>query len=203
MSPEKDLAALILAAGYSSRLGAWKPLQPLGRSNFLEEAVLRFRAAGVDNIRVVAGHRARELAPVLHKLGVRMVFNPDYDQGMFASVRAGVSSLKSACTAFFLLPVDIPLVQPRTIMALRQAYHHSGALIVYPRFKGRRGHPPLISATCVANLPPEYEGGLRDFLSPYGGAALDLEVEDEAVLLDCDTPADYQRLQAYAARQDR
>ncbi len=203
MRKEGCVAALILAAGYSSRLGALKPLQPLGSSTFLEEAVLRFRGAGVDDIRVVTGHRAEELAPLVSRLGVRAVFNPDYGQGMFASVRAGVRSLESGTPAFFLLPVDIPLVKPHTLMALREARNQSGALIVYPCFQGQRGHPPLISSGCVVNLPRECPGGLRAFLSRLGAAALDLEVADEAILWDCDTPEDYHRLQAYAAREGR
>jgi CTP:molybdopterin cytidylyltransferase MocA len=86
---------------------------------------------------------------------------------------------------------------------LLRTYHSSGALIIYPRFAGRRGHPPLISTTLVCNLPPDCDGGLRAFLGRYGAAALDLEVMDEAVLLDCDTPEDYRRLQAYALREDK
>jgi molybdenum cofactor cytidylyltransferase len=202
MNLSGNIASVILAAGYSSRLRAWKPLLPLGRSTFIEEAVRNFRAAGVADIRVVTGHRAGELAPVLTKLGVKTIFNPDYDQGMFASVRAGVGSLERGVAAFFLLPVDIPLVQPRALMALMRAYYCSGALIIYPCFQGKRGHPPLIASACAANLPADCAGGFRAFLSRYHHAALDLEVEDEAVLLDCDTPADYRRLLAYSRRRD-
>ena len=85
---------------------------------------------------------------------------------------------------------------------ITQDLSQRGALIIYPRFQGRRGHPPLISTACVAGLPPDCDGGLRAFLGRYGAAALDLEVMDEAVILDCDTPEDYRRLQAYASRQD-
>jgi molybdenum cofactor cytidylyltransferase len=202
MSPGGHSAALILAAGYSSRMGALKPLLPLGRTIVMGEAVLRFRAAGVDDIRVITGHRAEELGPVLKRLGVKEVFNPDYDQGMFASVRAGVQSLEPGIAAFFLLPVDIPLVQPRTIIAILAAHRHLAARIIYPRCQGRRGHPPLISTACVRDLPARCEGGLRAYLSRYNAEALDLEVTDEGVLLDCDTHEDYRRLQAYASRAD-
>ena len=202
MNPSGGIAALILAAGNSSRLGTFKPLLPLGRTTIIEEAVQRFQATGVDDIRVVTGHRAEELAPALQKLGVKAIFNPDYDQGMLASVRAGVRSLEPGIAAFFLLPVDIPLVKPRTLTDLLQAYRQGGARIIYPCFQGLRGHPPLISAACVADLPPDWEGGLRAYLSRYDHEALDLEVMDEAVLLDCDTPEDYRRLLSYEARQE-
>ncbi len=197
----RGIAALILAAGYASRLGTCKPLQPLGPSIFLEEAVRRFRAAGVDDLRVVTGHRAGEIGPLLPKLGVRVIFNPGYDQGMFSSVQAGVRSLEPEIAGFFLLPVDLPLVKPRTIKALLQAQNRQGASITYPCFLGRRGHPPLIATALVRDLPPDCEGGLRAFLQRYDAVALDLEVLDEAVLLDCNTPLDYQRLRAYSLRE--
>ncbi|MHB8069598.1 MAG: DVU_1551 family NTP transferase [Desulfobaccales bacterium] len=202
MNHASNIAAVILAAGHSSRLGAWKPLQPLGSSTFIEEAVRRCRAGGVEDIRVVTGHRAAEIEPVLQKLGVRMVFNPDYDQGMFASVRAGVLSLEPEVTAFFLLPVDLPLVKPLTIRTLLEAHHRQGASITYPCFQGRRGHPPLMATAVVRDLPRDCDGGLRVFLGRFEAAALDLEVMDEAVLLDCDTPADYRRVLAYGLRED-
>ncbi len=203
MSTGGGITALILAAGYSSRMGTLKPLLPLGGSTVIEEAVQRFRTARVDDIRVVTGYRAEKLAPVLKRLGVKEVFNPDYDQGMFASVRAGVRSLETGIAAFFLLPVDIPLVKPRTITGLLHAYRHGDARIIYPCFKGLRGHPPLISQACVADLPLDWEGGLRAFLSRYHAEALDLEVMDDTILLDCDTPEDYHRLQAYASKEDK
>lgn len=202
MSPGGGIAALILAAGSSARMGSLKPLLPLGSSTVIEEAVRRWRAAGVEDIRVVTSHRAGELAAVLKRLKVRQLFNPDYDQGMFASIRAGVRSLEPEIAAFFLLPVDIPLVNPRTITAILEAHRRFAARIIYPCFRGRRGHPPLISITCVQDLPPDCDGGLRAYLSRYGAEALDLEVMDEGVLLDCDTPEDYRRLQTYASREE-
>ncbi|AEB08792.1 nucleotidyltransferase family protein [Desulfobacca acetoxidans] len=105
------IAALILAGGYSSRLGGFKPLLPLGQSTFLGEAIPRFHTSGVEDIRVVTGHWSTELEPILNKLGVKIVFNPNHDAGMFTSVRAGVRSLEDWITAFFLLTVDIPLVK--------------------------------------------------------------------------------------------
>jgi molybdenum cofactor cytidylyltransferase len=196
------ITALILAAGYSSRMGALKPLLPLARSTVLEEAVRRFREAGLDDVRVVTGHKAEELAPVLKKLAVTEVFNPDHDKGMLSSVLAGLRSLEPDVEAFFLLPADIPLVKPRTIDTLLRAYRDGWSRIIYPRFQGRRGHPPLIPVTCVAELPEDYEGGLRAFLSRHDAQALDLDVVDEAVLMDCNTPADYRGLQEYGLRED-
>ncbi|MBF0549149.1 MAG: nucleotidyltransferase family protein [Deltaproteobacteria bacterium] len=201
MTGNKGIAALILAAGYSSRMGALKPLLPLGQSTALEEGVRRFRRAGIADIRVVTGHRAGEIAPVLDRLGVRQVFNPEYDKGMFSSIRAGLGTFGPDTEAFFLLPVDIPLIRPGTIAALVQAHSRHQVDVIYPCFEGRRGHPPLISMSCVADLPPDQAGGLRAFLAQHDGPVLDLEVLDEFILNDFDTPEDYHRLQLISIKR--
>ncbi len=140
------IAALVLAAGYSSRMGILKPLAFLGTHTLIEEAVTRFLRAGIDDVRVVVGHRADEIKPVVDRLGVRWIFNADYDRGMFSSVLAGVKSLEADVDGFFLLPGDIALVNPETIRALFDACDPDDPKIIYPRFDGRRGHPPLIPA---------------------------------------------------------
>ncbi len=146
-------------------------------------------------MRVVVGHRADELTPVLDRLGVRWIFNADYDRGMFSSVLAGVKSFEADVDAFFLLPCDIPLVNPETIRALLSAYNRDDPKIIYPRFDGQRGHPPLIPAAYLReDLSSDYPGGLRALLGRYEPNAMDMDVADENILLDCDTPSDYRVL---------
>jgi CTP:molybdopterin cytidylyltransferase MocA len=195
MTITPKIAAIILAAGRSSRMGALKPLLPLGNSTFVEEAAQRFMLAGIRDIHVVVGHRHEEITPILDRLGFRWVLNPDHDRGMLSSVLAGVGSLPTHVDAFFLLPVDIPLVKPRTIEALLNAHQQKGALVTYPRFMGRRGHPPLIARKCITEaLGPDYEGGLRAFLKHYEDHAADVDVIDEGILMDCNTSDDYAAL---------
>jgi CTP:molybdopterin cytidylyltransferase MocA len=190
------IGALILAAGRSSRMGSFKPLLPLGDSTFIEEAITRFRRAGIADVRVVIGHRAEELKPVLERIGARWVFNPDHERGMFSSVLAGVRDFMGSAEAFFLLPVDIPLVSPRTIQTLLEACEAHDEAIVYPRFEGCRGHPPVIPTSILEeDFQADVPGGLRAVLARHEAAAVDVDVVDEAVLLDCDTPADYRLLQ--------
>jgi molybdenum cofactor cytidylyltransferase len=197
------VAALVLAAGYSSRMGEFKPLLPLGRSTAIERAVGSFREAGVRDVRVVVGYRAEEITPILARLGAQAVFNVHYDAGMYSSVVAGVGSLSRDTGVFFLLPGDSPLVKPRTVRELLRAWGESRAGIIYPCFLGRRGHPPLISTTYVETiLAGERPGGLRAVLARHEDAALDVEVTDQGVLIDVDTPADYQKALAYSLRED-
>lgn len=198
------VAALILAAGYSSRMGDFKPLLPLGRATVIERAVSGFLGAGIRDVRVVVGHRAEEVIRVLEPLGVRTVFNAAYDSGMYSSVVAGVGSLPPGeVDAFFLLPGDNPLVKPQTIRELVNAYRESRAGIVYPCFMGRRGHPPLIDMAYTGDiLAGEQPGGLRTVLGRYESLALNVEVVDQGVLLDIDTPADYREVLAFSLKED-
>jgi molybdenum cofactor cytidylyltransferase len=185
-------AALVLAAGCSSRAPGFKPLLPLGGATVVETAIGGLRRAGVADITVVAGHCATDLLAVLERLPVRCVVNERYRDGMFASVVAGVQALPAEATSFFLLPADIPLVRSHTIRLLARAGRKTGAAIVYPVFRGQRGHPPLISARLApAILSWKGEGGLRSLLARHEAAAHEVAVPDEGIMLDIDTAADY------------
>ncbi len=199
----KTIAALVLAAGYSSRMGNFKPLLTLGERTVIETAMDTFLGAGIENVTVVLGHRAEQLAAIIGDSGIRTVFNENYSQGMYSSVKAGVTSLGPEVEAFFLLPVDNPLIKRRTIKELVRAYRETGAGIVYPCFEGERGHPPLISARfSEAILTWSRRGGLRVLLEEREPEAVDVEVADQGILMDMDTPEDYQVLLEYYNKRD-
>lgn len=194
MKPQK-VTAIILAAGFSSRMEDFKPLLLLGEMTILERAVRLFHQNGISDTQVVVGHRSEELLPLLQSCGARWVLNENYREGMFSSVIAGINHLEANREAFFLLPADIPLVRSQTIRDLLEAYTKTGKHIVYPTFQGRRGHPPLITAAYAEEIRLwKGEGGLRSFLKQYETNALEVEVADEYILRDIDTAADYQEL---------
>ncbi len=196
-----DIAALVLAAGYSSRMKEFKPLLSVGPTTALERCIRLFRDAGVRDVRVVIGHRASELQTILDSLAVTSIRNDRFADGMFSSVKAGVSDLDSSTTrAFFLLPVDIPLVRRTTVLELlaKSDKHPAGFWI--PSFLGQRGHPPLISMRWRQEiLSWDGDGGLRGFLSKQSRHALEVPVADEYLSMDMDTPRDYGRLVAAVA----
>lgn len=192
---EGKVAAIILSAGYSSRMGEFKPLLPMGETTVIERAVALFRGAGISDIRVVVGHRAEDLLPMLTRMQVCPVVNERYREGMFSSVVAGVASLDDDVEAFFLLPVDIPLVRTETVSTLLRAYRNGTSGIVYPVCNGKRGHPPLIAARYRDEiLTWNGEGGLKPVLARNCDDSLDVETDDEGILNDMDTPEDYARL---------
>lgn len=195
------VAALILSAGFSSRMGEFKPLLPLGGMGVLERTVTLFRAAGVDDVRVVTGFRAEELEPLLARLGARAIPNPRYREGMFGSAVAGMESIDDTLEAFFILPVDIPLVRPATVRRLLEEFRPGRDDLLYPCFRGERGHPPLVAARNAAAIAAwKGEEGLRGALGRWQATARPVEVADEHILSDMDTPQAYGELKAKAAR---
>jgi len=194
MKPE-SATALVLAAGFSERMGDFKPLMKLGAMTLLERVIRLFQSGGVNRIHVVVGHRADELIPRIACWGARSVTNARYADGMFSSVTAAVSSLDRASKAFFVLPVDIPFVRATTIGDLLQAFPATKTGICHPTFGGRRGHPPLIGGYHIDSILQWREpGGLRTLLDRLEQHAVDVPVVDEFIHCDMDRPPDYHRL---------
>lgn len=195
MSNEIPITAIVLAAGLSERMGQFKPLMPLGDQRVIERVVKLFQDAGIENVIVVAGHHALDVRQAIAPLNVRCVENPDYGHGMFTSVLAGIRALTPQCHAFFIHPVDIPMVRSQTVGRLAAAFEDTPATVVYPTFDGRRGHPPLIHS-CLNSQILKWPGtgGLRRFLQCHETECLDLAVTDEGVLMDLDTPEAYRRM---------
>lgn len=193
------LAAIVLAAGCSSRMGSFKPLLEIEGRTFLERAVGVFRDVAVDDVSVVTGHNADAVEAMARRLEVRVVVNPRYRQGMYSSVRAGVAALTPDVARFFLLPVDCALVRPETVGRLARAGATLGADIVYPACRGATGHPPLLGAGLRDEiLSCEPQGGLRSLLAGHPGQPVRVDVDDPGVTFDADTPGDLDRARSLA-----
>ena len=192
--------ALLLAAGFASRMKTCKALLDINGLSALERAVRNLRSGGVEEIVVVSGHYRHAVETEARRLGCSVAFNEGYERGMFSSIQRGVAALGDAA-AFLLLPVDIPLVSPATIRALLAA-HGEGAPLAYPTFRGTRGHPPLVGRRLFRAIADDdgTRGGLRALLAEEEDLAWDVAVADEAILLDMDSPEDYDRLRERARR---
>ncbi len=188
-------SAVILAAGYSSRLKLFKPLLTLGKTTIIERVTTLFKEAGIEEVRVVVGHNRDELLPVVKRTGATGVVNTGFADGMLSSVITGVESLGSETEAFFILPADIPLVRLWTIRRLIKAWTEQPQKIIHPCFQGKRGHPPLIPYGYSRDITEsEGKGGLKAILAQLEPQAIEIEVPDENILFDVDTAADYKSL---------
>ena len=198
---ENAPAALILAAGRSSRMGCGKMLLPLGSSSVLGQAVARLQDGGARPVVVVTGHHREAVEAEARRFGCSTVSNPDPEGDMFSSLRVGLTALPPKIHAVLVLPGDNPLVRPSTCRALSKAL--AGADVAVPTFLQRGGHPVLLGRRALAAIPtlaaPE---GLRSVLSSPDLRIHRQPVPDSAILRDADTPEDFAALEAYAAREE-
>lgn len=185
-------AAVILAAGRSTRMGVFKPLMEMGGISLLARAIGLFHASGIRSIHVVAGFQAERVCAAAQAEGAHCVVNTGYDQGMLSSVQTGLSAL-AGIDAFFILPGDVVLVRPSTIASLICRFRPGS--ILYPVFQGRRGHPPLIDAGFSGTIAAcRGRERLDTLLGRWEDRAIDVFVADEAIGLDVDTTDDFQVL---------
>lgn len=193
---ERTINGLVTAAGLSTRMGDFKPLLPLGDSTIIERTVDSLLSADVDKVVVVVGYRADEVEAVLRRryLNGEIVFayNRAYaTTDMLASIQCGLRVMPP-CTAFFLLPGDMPSVSPETLFRLRRAMPEEGGRIVFPVLEGRRQHPPLIDAGFIpAILDFQGSGGLRTLWRGWTEESILLLVDDPGCRIDLDTKRDY------------
>lgn len=176
-------------------MGEFKPLLPVGGVPILRRSIELFKRAGVEDVIVTTGLRADEIEPLIERWGGRPVRNEEFERGMYSSVQAGAAALSHDTDAFFMLPVDIPLVRSVTVHRLLRRFAKQGGSVVYPVFQGRRGHPPLIAAEHIDRiLAYSGDGGLKAVLSEWTDEADSVETPDEHIHFDIDTPEDYASL---------
>ncbi len=199
--PRGGVAAVVLAAGTSSRMGRPKALLRLADKPLLAHVLDSLRASGLTEIVVVLGADADRIREEVPLEGARVVLNPDYAEGMSSSIRAGVRAASPMAEAFLIVLGDQPLLSATTIDALvaRRRDTHPRALV--PTFRGMRGNPVMLDRS----LLPEIEAvrgdvGCRGVLADHADEVVEVAVDDPGILLDVDTPRDLEVLAA-ALRQ--
>lgn len=185
------IAAIILAAGRSRRMGKFKPLLPFGNQTVIESCVSNFRAASVAEIVVVLGHSAEAVREQLSASSVAFVTNPNPDSEMSASIVLGVDALTDVARAVLITPVDHPAIHPQTIGLLIEKWR-GGAKLIQPEFQGKGGHPVLIDLSYRDELKRlDSDAGLRGFFNKHRADVLRLPVDSPFVARDMDTWEDY------------
>ena len=198
------IAAVLLAAGGSTRMGCPKPLLPFGRGTLLDAALRPLvDAPGIDRVHVVLGCRAGEVAARLAAPAkVTLVRNPRWELGMASSIRCGVRSLPAGVTAVLLALGDQPRVPGAAIARVITAWRAARPepLIVIPTFRGRRGHPVLFDGRLRARLERlGGQDGARGLVRRLAARVLEVPTRQAGILLDVDTPAEYRALRGAGA----
>ncbi|MDX1303570.1 molybdenum cofactor cytidylyltransferase [Photobacterium sp.] len=183
---QQDVDCVMPAAGLSSRMGSWKMMLPYRHHTILDESIenaLRF----CSRVILVVGHRGNELIERYENSAkIRVVVNSDYPQGMFSSIQAGVSEVRSE--HFFVCHGDMPCVSADIY---QQVWSERGEHTVFPGTKEKPGHPVLLPKSIIPVIQrSEIDGKMKPLIMANKVKFLGLEQLD--IYLDVDTPAAYQ-----------
>jgi molybdenum cofactor cytidylyltransferase len=193
--------AVILAAGESRRMGSPKLLLPFGDTTVVETVVDAVAAAGITRTLVVLGDRAEGVRQALKGRPAEFVENADYRRGMLSSVQCGLRGLPSDASAALIVLADQPGISAAAIRTILRAAESSAKGIAVPVHQGKRGHPLFVSLRYkeeIFGLDPAV--GLRQLLKLHSEDILEIEVPEDALLEDMDTPEDYRRMKRGSPR---
>jgi molybdenum cofactor cytidylyltransferase len=196
------VAAIILAAGASERMGYPKALLPYRGKPFLSGILDATFAAGIETSVVVLGYYADKIQQSLDLSRAIVAMNANLEAGPIGSIRAGIRALEShPVDGALIWPVDRPHVSVGTVSALLDAFRAGHQPIVLPLFRGRRGHPVIFAREVFHELlaAPDDQGA-RAVVRRSRARVVEVPVADSAVLEDLNTPEDYKQL---LRREDR
>lgn len=190
----KQVAAILLAAGRSERMGAFKPLLPFGDSTVIESCIDYLRQGGVNEIVVVVGHRAGDIRKHLQGLPIKFAINPDPASEMGVSIACGVKVLTPGVEAILIALVDHPAISPAVVSTLVSEWR-KGASLVIPITQNRGGHPVLVDLNFrheLLNL--DSSRGLKGLFENHRDEVIRVPVKSPYIDRDMDTWDDYSSL---------
>lgn len=191
-----DVAAIILAAGRSSRMGAFKPLLPFGPKTVIQTCIDNLRRGGIEVIVVVVadGSDAADLRAHLKDSNVIFAVNPAPQSEMSASVACGVLAAPMTTKAVVIIPADHPAIPGEVVRSLIDEWK-KGARLVKPTTGGRGGHPVLVDLSFRAELLRlDPDRGLKALFTDHEAQVVRLEVNSNFIARDLDTWDDYRAL---------
>jgi molybdenum cofactor cytidylyltransferase len=199
-TPMNNVVAILLAAGQSQRMGAFKPLLPFGETTVIRSCILTLRTGGIDDIVAVLGHRADEVKESLKdftafsNLHLRFALNPEPESEMSASIACGIRELSRETKAVLIALTDQPAIPAAVVRGLLDQWQ-SGNKLVIPEFEGRGGHPVLIDLSFreeLLSLDPNL--GLKAFFDAHGNEVRRFSLSSPYIARDMDTWDDYRAL---------
>jgi len=184
------LAAIILSAGASSRMGRPKALLSYREGTFLEHLLQATRHPRIGVTRIVLGAGAEEIRTAAKLDASMVVLNPDWQQGQLSSICAGLRSLEGIKTdGMILCPVDHPLVSTTLVSHLIEQFYANAKSIVLPVYNNRRGHPVIFSSALYEELlAAPADKGARAVVWAHFADVLEVPTDEEGVILNINNP---------------
>jgi molybdenum cofactor cytidylyltransferase len=191
---QRRVGAIVLAAGMAKRMGRPKVLLPwTNGTSILDQILMQLAAGGVHHVIVVTGHAAEEVESISLRHGVASAHNPDFETGeMLSSLKVGLHAMPANVSAALVVLGDQPRLQSCVVQQVLHAYAEGKGDIVAPSYQMRRGHPILIDRRYwdeLLALPDD--GAPRDVINAHSDRIAYVNVDNDSVLNDVDTPEDY------------
>jgi molybdenum cofactor cytidylyltransferase len=187
-----SVSAILLAAGRSQRMGTPKQLLPIQGRPTVIRCLESLRDSQVPDVVIVVNPEGGDIVNAAQGFHARVAVNEIPGSDMAASVKAGMACISDAATGVLICLCDHPLVRPETIGSMVSAHSRKPDAIIIPRYLGRKGHPTLFPRFVLEDL--EKLATLRDVIGQHVTKLSLLDVDDEGVILDMDTPEDYRRI---------
>ena len=190
-----NIAAIVLAAGRSTRMGAAnKLLANVGGKPMVRHAVEAALGSQARPVLVVTGHQADDVRAALAGL-VAFVANPDFARGLSTSLKAGIRALPKGVDGALVLLGDMPRIEAAHLDAMVVAFASDGTAIVVPVHQGQRGNPVLWPADLFAEmLALAGDVGARSLMAKHADRVREIDLGTDAIFMDVDTPDALARL---------
>ncbi len=189
------ISAIILAAGESQRMGQPKALLRIGEKTFLQHIVGVLQEAALDHIVAVLGADREKILRELNWFTGKIAVNTQFQKGQLSSIVTGLNEVEKNPEAdgAFIWPADHPLVSADLVAKMTQEFYRLNPFIVLPKYKGQRGHPVLFAKILFDKLrAAPLDVGARAVVHDYAEDVLEVETDEEGVVMNIDTPRDYQ-----------
>ena len=192
------IAAIVLAAGSSSRMGDInKLLAPIDGKPLVRHVLEQIKQSQVDPIVVVTGHQAGPVRDALADCDVLFAQNDNFADGLSTSLRRGLEALPSTVTGTLICLGDMPHLGTDQIDALLAAFqHHKGHKICVPIFQGRQGNPVLWPQSYFSAMQSlSGDVGAKSLIGQHHDQVIEINMADDGVVQDIDTPEDLKKFQ--------
>jgi molybdenum cofactor cytidylyltransferase len=187
-----NVSVILLAAGRSQRMGVKKQLLPIQGRPAIVRCLESLRDAQAAGIVLVVNPEAGDIVDAAKDFPIRVAVNEMPESDMAASVKTGLACIDRNATGVLVCLCDHPLVRPATLEALVSAHARMPDAIIIPVYHGRKGHPTLFPRPLLEEIATR--ATLRDVIGHHHSSISFIDVDDEGVILDMDTPEDYRRI---------
>lgn len=187
----KKISAIVLAAGISSRMGSLKQLADFKGKKMIEIVLEKIKRDYFHEIILVLGYKYEEIVKYQKIRADKIVINEEYEKGISSSLKKGVLNISNSSEGFAIFLADQPLIKEESIEKVVSTFNNKNCMIVAPIYKKEIGHPVIFHKSLSSEIMKlSGDVGAKSIIEKYKHRACFVEVDDEGILIDIDTPED-------------